>query len=231
MTGKSNKKYLIRVINTSFDTTFVFSIDHHNLSIVSADFVPILPYPKSSVLVGIGQRYDIIVEANPLSYSDGTQLPIDGNYWIRTYIAPCRGEPERNSCKSPNGTTCDYERTGILRYNSTSTALPSTQPWDGIRLACEDEDPAKLIPVLPWTVGDPVNGPNGEDFGLAFNTTIPRKYPLAIWTLSDHDVGFSPIRVNYGNPTFLNLDYSGDWDPLWRIIPENYTSMDWVRQL
>ena len=168
--GQSNKKYLIRIINTSFNTTFVFSIDHHNLTIVSANFVPILPYTKSSVLVGIGQRYNIIVEANPLSYNDGTELPTDGNYWIRTYIAPCKYN--LNTGNAPDGVaTCKYERTGILRYNSTSTALPTTLPWDGIPLTCSDEDPAKLSLVLQWTVGEPVNGRDGEDFGLILNKT------------------------------------------------------------
>ncbi len=227
--GQPNKKYLIRIINTSFDTTFVFSIDHHNLTIVSADFVPILPYTKSSVLVGIGQRYNVIVEANPLSYNDGTELPTDGNYWIRTYIAPCRYQ--LNSCNAPKVATCNYERTGILRYNSTSKASPTTLPWSGIPLTCSDEDPAKLSPVLQWTVGEPANSPLGEDFGLARNGSKQYQYPMAKWTLSDDEEGFSPIRVDYNDPTFLNLDHAGDWDPLWRIIPENYTSTDWVCQL
>ena len=33
------------------------------------------------------------------------------------------------------------------------------------------------------------------------------------------------------DPPFLNLDHTGDWDPLWRIVPEDYTDTDWVRQL
>ncbi|MCJ1359489.1 MAG: hypothetical protein MMC33_009491 [Icmadophila ericetorum] len=52
--GKPNKKYLLRVINTSFETTFVFSIDNHMLQIISTGFVPTQPYNTTSVLVGIG---------------------------------------------------------------------------------------------------------------------------------------------------------------------------------
>ena len=228
--GQSNKKYLIRIINTSFDTTFVFTIDNHILTIVSADFVPIIPYKKTSVLVGIGQRYNVIVEANPLSYDDGTELPVDGNYWMRTYIAPCFYKLDK--CNAPKGiATCDYERTGILRYNSTSTALPSTLPWKGIPLTCSDEDPAKLSPILQWTVGEPADR-RGDDFGVALQQEPKNPvYPLAHWTLSDNDEGFTPMRVNYSDPTFLNLDHTGAWDPLWRIVPEDYNSTDWVFQL
>ena len=49
------KRYLLRLINTSLATTFVFSIDGHNLTVVGADFVPIKTYNINSVLVTIGQ--------------------------------------------------------------------------------------------------------------------------------------------------------------------------------
>ncbi|KAI9770556.1 MAG: hypothetical protein M1840_003146 [Geoglossum simile] len=59
------KRYLLRIINTSFDSTFVFSIDNHILEIVESDFVPIHPYRNTSVLIGIGQRYHVIVRRTP----------------------------------------------------------------------------------------------------------------------------------------------------------------------
>lgn len=81
--GQSNKKYHLRIINTSFLRTFVFSIDNHKLQIFGADFVPIQPYSKTSLLIGVGQRYDVIVEADPLVYKGTSPLPTDGNHWIR----------------------------------------------------------------------------------------------------------------------------------------------------
>ena len=47
--GESCKKYILRIINTSFDATFGFSIDNHGLQIVSSDFVPVQPYYNTSV--------------------------------------------------------------------------------------------------------------------------------------------------------------------------------------
>jgi FtsP/CotA-like multicopper oxidase with cupredoxin domain len=49
------KKYILRVINTSVDTTFVFSIDNHKFEVMSSDFVPIQPYNVTHVLIGIGK--------------------------------------------------------------------------------------------------------------------------------------------------------------------------------
>ena len=219
--GKPIKKYLLRIINTSFDTTFVFSIDNHNLTIVSADFVPITPYKNSSLLIGIGQRYNVIVEANPLVYNDTSPLPKDGNYWIRTYVSPC-GPPGQKFGSD------GYERTGILRYNHSSKATPSSQPWQGVSKACADENYASLHPIVPWTVDHLSQDRDPEEFNLWLNfKPVNPPFPLAHWTLGSPD-DFTPIRINYSDPTFLHLDNKGPWPLLSRIVPENYTSKDWV---
>jgi len=218
--GYSTKKYLLRIINTSYDSTFVFSIDNHNLTIISTDFVPITPYTSNSVLVGIGQRYNVIVEANPLVYDDNSPLPEDGNYWIRTLVAPCFGQ-----AGDPG-----YERTGVLRYDSSSTETPSTKPWPNIPTDCSDEEASNLHPILQWTVQSPVNNLTADDFSLWRSGSPPGPpFPLAKWTLGLDDE-FAAIRINYSDPTFFHLDNTAGWDPLWRIVPENYTSEDWVCQ-
>jgi hypothetical protein len=213
------KRYLLRLINTSFDSTFVFSIDNHVLQVVGADFVPIHPYNTTSVLVGIGQRYHVIVTAKPSSKE--SPLPADGNYWIRTWKANCFRFDQSHA--SPG-----YEKTGILRYGN-SAALPSTKDWDEVLLNCSDEPYDDLVPILPWIVGKPANDPTGqvgENFTL-IGQTDPNIFPLAFFSLGGND--FNPLRIDYGDPIFLNLNYSGKWDPLWVVIPEsNYTSKDWV---
>jgi FtsP/CotA-like multicopper oxidase with cupredoxin domain len=61
---KQYTRYLVRIINTSFSSTFVFSIDGHMLTVVEADFVPVHPYIMSHIVVGIGQRFHLIFYAN-----------------------------------------------------------------------------------------------------------------------------------------------------------------------
>jgi len=49
------KRYLLKLVTTSAEAHFIFSIDHHDLQVVAADFVPIKPYMTDSVFVGIGE--------------------------------------------------------------------------------------------------------------------------------------------------------------------------------
>ena len=51
------KKYLLRLINTSVDSTMVFAIDNHEITVMSSDFVPIVPYKTDKVLIGIGKGH------------------------------------------------------------------------------------------------------------------------------------------------------------------------------
>ncbi len=215
------KKYLLRLINTSFDTTFVFSIDNHNLTIVTSDFVPIHPYSNTSVLVGIGQRYNVIVEANPI-FNASQPIPDDLNFWMRTYVSECTG----GTAGYPEG----YEASGVLRYNSESTAFPRSLPWNDVSKDCSDETYASLVPVYQWHVGNPANA--GQEHDVVFNGTSPGDFgPLAAFGLepTTFGAGFVPLRINYDDPTFLHLNNtSGEWPAQWIITPENYKDKDWV---
>lgn len=53
------RRYLLRLINTSVDTTFVFAIDNHWLKVITSDFVPIHPYVVDHVVVGIGRIINV----------------------------------------------------------------------------------------------------------------------------------------------------------------------------
>ncbi|AEO60035.1 hypothetical protein MYCTH_2112160 [Thermothelomyces thermophilus ATCC 42464] len=74
-TGESDVRcYLFRLINVAVDGVFEFSIDGHGLQVVDHDLVPIVPYKTDSVQLTIGQRYDVISEANAEP----------GSYWLRS---------------------------------------------------------------------------------------------------------------------------------------------------
>lgn len=126
---EAGKKYLLRVLNVATEDWVQFSIDNHTLTVIANDFVPIVPYQTNSVLIGMGQRYDVIVEANAPP----------GDYWLRSnfeqYCMP--------NIAGPNNITA------IVRYNNDSTAMPPSSSVNGAVLGldfCVDEQRTNLEP-------------------------------------------------------------------------------------
>ncbi|KAK3370939.1 multicopper oxidase-domain-containing protein [Lasiosphaeria ovina] len=145
---EAGKKYRLRLINVAVDGKFQFSIDGHSLTVMSTDLVPIVPYTADSVQITIGQRYDVVVEANAAP----------GNYWLRAGWV--------NTC-SMNGSPGNI--TGIVRYDGASTADPTSTSSVVITSSCLDEPAASLVPHLAI---DPTNIPNItlENLSFGFDT-------------------------------------------------------------
>ncbi|KAN0068546.1 Multicopper oxidase domain containing protein [Elaphomyces granulatus] len=182
---KKGLRYLLRLINTSVDTTFVFSIDGHKLTVIQMDFVPIQPYTNTSVLIGIGQRYHVIVEASP------SPEERRGNYWIRTIPA--------DGCSSFKAQYTT--QTGIVRYDRLSR-VPPTSKQNQFDTKCSDETYSSLKPVVPWTVPNTTLSQNHE-FGVELTTTNPPPYYPS--NFSRWELHKGPMWLNFGAPTILNL--------------------------
>ncbi|KAH7631021.1 multicopper oxidase-domain-containing protein [Sordaria sp. MPI-SDFR-AT-0083] len=205
------KKHLLILINTAVDTTFVFSIDNHTLEVVEMDFVPIVPYNTTNLKIGIGQRYHVLVHGLHNPY----EAERYGNYWMRI-------NPARKCSKFPYGPD---EQMGIIRYNTSYQTMdvPAPDPMSEpplYEMTCADEPLEKLIPKIPWTVGNPVNiDPNVDPKTLAPNKRyifnvgltmsggpntstpyIPDDQAYARW-----DMHIAPFRINFSDPTLLSL--------------------------
>ncbi|TPX12651.1 uncharacterized protein E0L32_000828 [Thyridium curvatum] len=128
---EAGKKYRMSVVNVATDGHFQFSIDGHSLTVISTDLVPIVPYKTDSVLVSIGQRYDVVVEANAKP----------GNYWLRAGW---------NSACANNGNAPDI--TGIVRYDKADKANPTSNSTVIPSKSCGDEPLQSLVPHVPLDV-------------------------------------------------------------------------------
>ncbi|CAZ85230.1 unnamed protein product [Tuber melanosporum] len=218
---EKGKKYLLRLINTSTASQFKFSIDNHILTVVSADFVPIHPYQTKYLNIGIGQRYSVIVEANP----SGPDVSVNRDYWIRTIpAAGC------NNIQFP------VKQTGIIRYFSNSTyTLPvssfwvtqkgqTTEPDD-----CDDEDMKNLVPVVPKSLvpGDYANNYSSDTYEVGL-TEPTIENPMPHGNYSRWDIATLPMWLEWGNPTILNLDKNvSNMSQELSIVPEDYQNR-WV---
>jgi hypothetical protein len=168
------RKHRLRIINTAVDGHFQFSLDGHTMTVIAADFVPIVPYNASWVFVGIGQRYDVIIDAN--------QTP--GSYWFRAQsqdVAGCGSNFQNGNIRA------------IFAYQGHEDETPSTIAAPNTQ-RCTDE--TNIVPHWNSYV-PPANIPEFEQLDAAINQSTAADGTLTIYW----QVNSTPLRVDWGNPT------------------------------
>ncbi|KAJ5213423.1 hypothetical protein N7449_000592 [Penicillium cf. viridicatum] len=126
--------YRLRLINAAVDTHFKFSIDNHTLTVMAMDLVPIEPFNTTGLSIGMGQRYDIVVNADQSTGND--------SFWMRAI--------PQSAC-SDNDSTDNIK--GIVYYGSTAST-PSTTAYTYTD-SCDDEDVSDLVPYLAQSASAP----------------------------------------------------------------------------
>lgn len=125
------KKHLLRIANGAIQSTFKFYIDGHRFQVIATDFVPIKPYTTNILNINIGQRYDIIIEADQ---------PV-GDYWMRS--------DNQDACAV---ITNAKNIKGIVHYTGGPGSTPTSVGLN-YTSECVDEPLSSLVPVVPYTVG------------------------------------------------------------------------------
>ncbi|KAK5654600.1 hypothetical protein OQA88_7230 [Cercophora sp. LCS_1] len=221
-------KYKIAIANTGTLLTETFWIDGHNFTVITNDFVAIEPYTTDVITLGIGQRYEIIVEANATLTPGNNQT----DFWIHSHFC---GLPELLD-----------SRIGIIRYNGSSTADPPTGPPAHQLFGCEDPAPSLLKPIVTRTVGNYVNGfspaeylkmglqkyPNASDPHARIHRWVLRNVPLQLdWrqpslkklALDPPGVNLTTLFPAETEPYILDHE-TGEW--VYFVITNNYTVED-----
>jgi FtsP/CotA-like multicopper oxidase with cupredoxin domain len=186
MTVVKNKKYRIRIINTSVDNYFSVSLDGHPFTVITSDFVPIKPYVTDQITVAIGQRYDVIISANQTV----------GNFWFRVMPGTACG---RNAI-----TTKNLPMGAIVHYDGAPDSNPTSTTSVVMRTTCVDEPTASLVPFVPNEVPQSVVGTAGN---ININSFAdPAQNNLFRWLIDG-----STHIVNWNDPT-LETILSGSQD-------------------
>ena len=61
--AKPGQRVLLRLINASADTAYRFAVGGHRLTVVATDGYPVEPVEASALLIGMGERYDVVLTA------------------------------------------------------------------------------------------------------------------------------------------------------------------------
>lgn len=181
----SGKSYRLRLINSAVDNYYRVSLDSHVFQVISADWVPVEPFYSEWLLIAIGQRYDVIIQANQTA----------GNYFFRTEVATDCG----SAGKGTGLAVFSYADVEIATPSSTPFPQPSDQ-------SCPDETPK---PYRKQPV--PSNNFNAYaetlDVGFTAETVFPDSGSLVVWALNN-----TGISVDWSDPTLSyfrnnNTDY------------------------
>ncbi|KAK6542022.1 hypothetical protein TWF694_007793 [Orbilia ellipsospora] len=207
---EKGKKYKLRLINTSTTYMQTFWIDGHTFTVTAADLVSIEPYKTDVINIAIGQRYDIIVEAN-------AETSKQSNFWINM-----------KTCVIPPGATppeCSTEdaRTGIIRYDSNSTEDPPRISNCANIQVCHDESSiVSFKPIIKKTVPMPPASVLQELFP-ASDSWPDESIPWNQSTGHRWNMGNETFFGDWSNPTYtyLGAESGGQSKPL----PESYEAI------
>lgn len=182
---------MFRIINSSTQNMYIVGFDNHTMTVISTDLVPIVPYKTSTLNIAIGQRYDVIVEAD--------QIP--SSYYVRAVI--------QTGCPSGGANSGLGAANAVINYEGATPVTPitSTSITNVTANICQDEPLASLVPFLKKPAG------TSTSF-QASASTIPAGSVTSVATNDDGTVfqwyiNNAVINVNYTQPTLKTLAEGG----------------------
>ncbi|KAL0942282.1 multicopper oxidase [Colletotrichum truncatum] len=168
------KKHLLRLINTSVDNTFTVSLVGHSFTVIATDLVPVKPVKKDSLFMSVGQRYDVIIEADQKV----------GNYWFNATLG--------------GGGLCGKSRNpfpaSIFTYKGARDALPSNKGIPPAGASCADT--VGFTPVLPRNAPASEFNPNKQILDVSLDQPVINGEKVFRWKVNG-----SSIDVHWDKPT------------------------------
>ncbi|KAK1929717.1 Oxidoreductase OpS5 [Phytophthora citrophthora] len=139
------KTYLLRLINMAAMATFEFSIDGHDFQVVAADAEPVVRTTNiNSIIVNVGQRYDVIVQAK-------VEAEAVGSFWMR--VKGLTGYPWTARTADTGTVGFNDEGLAIVRYPGSLSEPTTHKTEETVTIGEFAFTPAKLE-VLPANPND-----------------------------------------------------------------------------
>jgi len=206
------KKYRVRLINTSTNDNFKVGLDNHTMTVITADFVPIVPWQTQWLNLNIGQRYDVIINANqPIS-----------SYWF--HVIPNVG--------------CSNNKVGnalsIFTYSGASSSIPpnSTRNNSPVLIDCNDSN-GNLTPYVKANVPTNITIPNKSRLDVGFAIVTETTSTNATNTVFQWNINSSVIQAPWDKPTIQYvLDSNTNYPPNMNLIalPKKNAWSFWIIQ-
>ncbi|TIC91863.1 Laccase-2 [Colletotrichum higginsianum] len=179
------KKHRLRLINTSVDNTFTVSLVGHNFTVIATDLVPVNPVVKDSLFMTVGQRYDVIIEADKQTE----------NYWFNATLG--------------GGGLCGVSRNphpaAVFFYDGAPDRLPVDQGTPPAGLGCADS--TGFVPVLARTAPEAEFDVKKQILDIALGEHEINGNKVFRWAVNGSD-----MDVQWDKPT---LEYVAEGNTSW----------------
>ncbi|KAK8014122.1 hypothetical protein PG990_007418 [Apiospora arundinis] len=156
-----NRRHLLRLINPSVEHNFHVKLVGHQFTIMATDMVPVNSFTTDEIFMGVGQRYDIMIE--------GDKAP--GNYWFNVTF------PASKLC----GTSLNNFPAAIFTYANAPDpqGLPTTQGVPPTDTSCQDR--TNFVPVISREAPNFTLDPNRD-------LKVTLDGPPFLWKVNGSDV-------------------------------------------
>jgi FtsP/CotA-like multicopper oxidase with cupredoxin domain len=203
---QKGKKYRLRLINPSADNSIRVSLDGHPFTVITSDLVPIKPFTTETLLISVGQRYDVIFTANQAV----------GNYWFRaSAVGACASSNNNGNAKA------------IFSYSGAPSGEPSSSAFSD---PGDCNEPAVMTPWVKNTVdATAFNAQVGSlDVDISVTQTTTNGKNIVVW-----GVNLTGIDVTWGDPTLQYVkDKNTNYPSTFNLIefPTGNTWSYWIIQ-
>lgn len=174
---RSGKLHRLRLINSGSLANQKFSIDHHEMTVIANDYVPVQPYTTKVVTLGPGQRTDIIVNA--------TGSPTDV-VWMRSDI---------DMVCLQTVATIQTALAAIYYESADSSSTPDTTGTTWESRNCQNDPLNQTVPYYQLTPPEPETV-QAVTITVGFNAT-----GFIVMFMNN-----SSFRADYNDPVLLDAN-------------------------
>jgi FtsP/CotA-like multicopper oxidase with cupredoxin domain len=175
-TAKPGQRIRIRIINAAADTAFRVALAGHRMTVTHTDGFPVVPTDVDAVLLGMGERYDVVVTAG-----DGV-FPLVASAEGKNAVA--RALLSTGAGSAPEAAFRPPQLTGRVGTVDTFTATPEVQlPTNGdlalqARLSGTMMHYDWMINGRPYDQNAPLTVQQGQHATLTFTNETMMWHPM-----------------------------------------------------
>ena len=125
-TAKPGERVRLRIINAGADTIFTVALADHRLRVTHTDGFPVRPVPTSAIRIGMGERYDAVVDVSDGAFALVAE-PLGKSGLARAILRTSRSAPAPSTRTRPAELDSYPLQVTALQVSETA-ALPAIEP-------------------------------------------------------------------------------------------------------